>query len=209
MRRRFQWGRGGRVLALLGLAALVGYLWYVGLTEAAELATVLGGIASIAALGAPYLFPPGRKPAVPAAVQPTESAEVRPGASADGNSRRAVPPWPPLAAVSGAEAPEAPGHVARSNDRSARTPLTNTVMEFSDMEDPEFRRLVLRSMGERLGLGHAFSAPYSATARDHVAGIVDRIWEFKDPDAARRALVSTLEELRPDDGATVRLRSLI
>ncbi len=83
------------------------------------------------------------------------------------------------------------------------------VLQFADIEDPEFRRQVLQLMGDLLGLGRPFAVPYRAMARDHVIAIVDRCWAFRNPDAARRALVEALRELRPDDGATDRLQSLI
>ena len=107
--------------------------------------------------------------------------------------------------------PDHTGHVAAA---AAKTPVTKAalvavVLQFPDIEDPGFRLQVLQLMGDRLGLGAPFAAPYRPMARDHVIAIVDRCWAFKDPDAARRALIEALGELRPDDGATERLRSLI
>jgi TIR domain/Effector-associated domain 2 len=121
---------------------------------------------------------------------------------------------PPATRLSG-DTSETPDHAGRVAVTTAtKTPVTKTalvavVMEFADIEDPEFRRQVLQLMGDLLGLGRPFAAPYRAMARDHVVAIVDRCWAFKDPDAARRALVGALSELRPDDGTTDRLRSLI
>jgi hypothetical protein len=87
--------------------------------------------------------------------------------------------------------------------------LLRAVMNFADIEDPEFRRQILRSMGDYLGLGRPFSAPYRPMAVDHVAAIIDRCWDFKDPSAARCALVQALNRLRPDDGAAGGLPDLI
>jgi hypothetical protein len=82
-------------------------------------------------------------------------------------------------------------------------------MQYADIADPGFRLQVLQVMGDRLGLDAPFAVPYRAMSRDHVMAIVDRCWAFKDPDAARSALVEAMGELRPDDSATDRLRSLI
>jgi hypothetical protein len=101
------------------------------------------------------------------------------------------------------------GTAAATKTTVAKATLVAMVLQFSDIEDPEFRRQLLQSMGDHLGLGRPFAVPYRAMARDHVIAIVDRCWAFKDPDAARHALVGALSELRPDDGATDRLRSLI
>ena len=101
------------------------------------------------------------------------------------------------------------GAVAATKIPVTKTALIAVVLQFADIEDPEFRRQVLQSMGDLLELGRPFAVPYRAMARDHVIAIVDRCWAFKDPDAARRALVGAFSELRPDDGATDRLRSMI
>jgi hypothetical protein len=82
------------------------------------------------------------------------------------------------------------------------------VMAFADIEDPVFRNDVLRLMGDELSLGHPFPVPARQMARDHVIQIVSRCWDFKDPDAARRALAVALRKLRPDDGASEQLARL-
>ena len=111
--------------------------------------------------------------------------------------------------TSGAPGPAGHGTAAATKTPVTKTALVAVVLQFADIEDPEFRRQVLQLMGDLLGLGRPFAAPYRAMARDHVVAIVDRCWAFKDPDAARRALVEALSELRPDDGTTDRLQSLI
>ena len=103
-----------------------------------------------------------------------------------------------------------PGSAGHDTAAATKTTVTKTalvagVLQFADIEDPEFRRQVLQLMGDFLGLGRPFAVPYRTMARDHVVAIVDQCWAFKDPDAARRALVGALSELRPDDGATGRL----
>ncbi len=179
---------------MLALCALIGWLWSVGLTEAAELTSVFGGIAGIAALAAPYVFPPGGKPAGP----------VVAAVPAAGPSPAAAAANPGAAGFAGTPAP-----ASGVPDPSAKTSVRNALMEFDDIQDPEFRRQVLRLMGERLGLGYPFSVPYRAMARDHVIEVVDRVWDFRDPAAARSALAGALETLRPDDAATMRLKALI
>jgi hypothetical protein len=127
------------------------------------------------------------------------------------------PPLQPHAtqlSVSGDGTPGPRDAVGHGPAAATKTPVTKTaliavVSQYADIEDPEFRRQVLLLMGDLLGLGRPFAVPYRAMARDHVVAIVDRCWAFRDPAAARRALVGALSELRPDDGATDRLRSLI
>ena len=122
---------------------------------------------------------------------------------------------PPATRLSGdgtSKAPDPVGGVAATaatKTSVTKTALVAVVLQYADIEDPEFRRQVLQLMGDLLGLGRPFAVSYRPMARDHVVAIVDRCWAFKDPDAARRALVGALSELRPDDGATDRLRSLI
>jgi hypothetical protein len=200
---------GVRIIVLLAFAALIGCLWYVGLNEAAEFASILGGVAAAATLVIPYVFPPQSNPVTAVAAGAAGS-----GAGQLGIIEAELAGRIPSAGTTALPNPGGmpPGPAASENQAapaSAKAILTEAMMDFGDMEDPDFRRLVLRSMGDRLRLDHPFSAPYRAAARDHVVGIVDRIWEFKDPDAARRALAESLEYLRPDDGATVRLKSLI
>jgi hypothetical protein len=85
---------------------------------------------------------------------------------------------------------------------------TAAVMAFQDMDDPEFRRTVLRLMADRLGLAHTFETSYRPMARDHVLEIIDRCWAFKNKDAARRALADTLISLRPNERAAGELAQL-
>jgi Effector-associated domain 2 len=84
-----------------------------------------------------------------------------------------------------------------------------SVMAFADIDDPEFRRTVLRLMADWLGLGNTFETSYRPMARDHVIEIVDRCWAFKDKDAARRALADSLISLRPNDRAAGHLARLV
>jgi Effector-associated domain 2 len=127
----------------------------------------------------------------------SSSAEV----SAAGLRSNVMPPKTQLAkqVVTSAEARAAP----------SKTALVTAVMGFADIEDPDFRRLVLQQMGDNLGLGRPFPVPYQSMARDHVTAIINRCWDFRDPDAARRALVDALSALRPYDAATDHLRSVI
>lgn len=59
----------GRVVALLVVAALAGYLLAVGLSEASAIAGILGLFVAVLGLVAPYMLPPGSSSAVPAVDQ--------------------------------------------------------------------------------------------------------------------------------------------
>jgi hypothetical protein len=124
-------------------------------------------------------------------------AEARQG-SAEGVSSQAeqgtLAPVPP----SGAPHPRA----------ASKGDWVDAVMAFPDIEDPEFRRTVLRLMGDQLRLGHSFAVSYRSVARDHVIEIVGRCWDFKDPQAGRRALADALAWLRPDDKAATHLAQM-
>ena len=189
----------GRVVAVAVLAALIGYFWTVGLDKADNIAVVLTLFVAAISLAAPYLLPAsaGATPAqaaVPVAA-PSITATVNGGhfgqaRDTGGKGDKVVSD----VAASPTSAGESKAGWADKDRWIA------AVMAFTDIEDPEFRRAVLRLMGDRLELGHAFSASYRPVARDHVFEIVDRCWAFKDPpDAARRALADSLISLRPDD----------
>lgn len=215
MRQRRRWVWGGRVIALLALIGLAIYLWQVGLDRADRLASSIGLVVAVAALLAPYVVPPGT---APVADMPT--LPIAPGASPLGATAATAgqsQPTPPTASIIGHAFPSSTSSASGTLSSAApkptalvpKTVLVEAVMGFADIEDPEFRRMVLKSMGDRLGLAHPFSAPYRATALDHVISIVGRIWEFKDPVAARLALIAALSELRPDDAASARMQSLL
>jgi Effector-associated domain 2 len=91
---------------------------------------------------------------------------------------------------------------------SRRDEWVDAVMAFIDIEDPEFRRAVLRRMGDLLGLDHSFMTSYRPVARDHVVEIVARCWDFRDRNAALAALADALTTLRPDDRASDGIRHI-
>jgi hypothetical protein len=232
---RVRWG--GRILALLAIVALGAYLWRVGLTRGTEIATVLALIVAIMALVAPYLFPPqGGDKQKKVTVPPTTGSQPQSGdtrrdeaaLSATGVERA------PAAAASGtgdaaaapATAQSAAGQPASVSlpypspiaTQTAATPVggqaTKADMEdallcFSDIDQLHFRRLLLRKMGDQLGLSGPFEVAEDPRSTDHVSAIVDAIWAYRDPSRARLALVRAAERLRPQEAATVRLRELI
>ena len=117
-------------------------------------------------------------------------------------------------ASGGAEGVKMSGQAESSHTREAGTAACKdawvaAVMAFSDMEDSEFRRIVLRRMGDELNLGRAFSVPYNPLARDHVVEIVDRCWDFKDRGEALRALAEALIWLRPDNRSAGNLKRML
>jgi hypothetical protein len=57
------WVWAGRATAIAVLACLAGYLAAVGLDNADKIASALGLLVAVAALVAPYLFPPRQEPA--------------------------------------------------------------------------------------------------------------------------------------------------
>ncbi|WP_327327995.1 S1 family peptidase [Streptomyces sp. NBC_01210] len=80
---------------------------------------------------------------------------------------------------------------------------------FPDTEDPDFRRQILRLMGEELGLTTAFQVAYRSHPRDHLLEIVQRCRGYQNPQLAYRALGMAIESLRPGEGAIHGLRAVL
>ncbi|WP_329619364.1 trypsin-like peptidase domain-containing protein [Streptomyces sp. NBC_01255] len=78
-----------------------------------------------------------------------------------------------------------------------------------DAEDPDFRRQILRLMGEELGLTTAFQAAYRPHPRDHLLEIVQRCRSYRNPRLAYRALGHAVESLRPGEAAVHELRTVL
>lgn len=97
---------------------------------------------------------------------------------------------------------------APSSRQVAKADVEDALMRFSDIDDPAFRLQLLKEMGDQLNLGRPFQVAYSAMSRDHVFGIVNATWAYREPILARQALVRAAERLRPDEGATALLRRL-
>ncbi len=192
----------------MAVALLSAYLWRVGLVRASALASVLALLVAVVALVAPYLLPPnaarGDAPSAPPAL-PVPAQEAVPAKPGDNLSKVTMIGE---ARVTQAATRGTHTHMHGKGVAGHKGAWVTAIMAFADIEDPEFRRIVLRQMGDRLNLGRSFLAPYRSVARDHVVEIVDRCWEFKDPDAARNALARTLISLRPDDGAVGQLERL-
>lgn len=113
------------------------------------------------------------------------------------------------APLSGAPAPPtAPVATTGSADARCKDAWVSAVMAFSDIQDPDFRRRLLRKMGDNLHLEGPFEAMYSAMARDHVVEIVNSCWAYERSDEARRALADALTSLRPNTRAAANLRRL-
>ena len=208
MKSRSAWIWACRTVAVVAMALLVAYLWHAGLARASGIASVLTLLAAVTALAAPYLLPPdvsrGEQPSVQrASVEP--APPVVPAAPGDDLDRVALFD---RARVPEPDSQRMHAHVPAGGIAARKQTWVAAVTAFADIEDPDFRRNILRQMGDRLNLGYAFSAPYRPVARDHVAEIIDRCWEFKDRDAALGALEAALISLRPDDGAADRLRRL-
>jgi hypothetical protein len=208
MKSRSAWIWGGRIVALVAVALLAAYLWHVGLAKASGLASVLTLLVALVALVAPYLLPPAASRSDSPPVESAPPGPVQAGVSAPGDYSTRV------AVADDAQVPRTVKqgtrtHVPLAGIAARKGTWVAGVMAFADMEDPDFRRTVLRQVGDRLNLGRAFSVPYRPVARDHVVEIVDRCWEFRDPGAARNALAETLTSLRPDDSAADHLKRIL
>ncbi|MFD5626422.1 alpha/beta fold hydrolase [Streptomyces sp. NPDC127072] len=79
----------------------------------------------------------------------------------------------------------------------------------ADMDDPEFRRSVLRLMRAKLAPAHGFTVAYKSNMRDHLVEIVQHCLDHRDPDMALRAFTDGVSDLRPDDRGTALLRAAI
>jgi hypothetical protein len=210
VKSRSGWVWGGRVIALAVLILLAAYLWRVGLARASALASVFALLVAVITLLAPYLLPTSASRDDHGGLRHHETADP---ARVDAPAPRGD------AVVRSGPAGRTEVAVAGIRESVTRVPATRiaarkeiwvaAVMDFADMEDPEFRRTVLRQMGDRLNLGHSFLVPYRPVTRDHVVEIVDRCWDFRDPDQARAALTETLIFLRPDDDAADHLRRIL
>ena len=198
MRVRLSWVWCGRIIALVAVGLLGGYLWRVGLSKANALAGVLSLLVAVVALAAPYLLPPASQHD---GSLPELAGSAHPGAKTDAHLT-------PEGGARGLPLPSAAP--ARAQDpASAKESWIAAVMMFTDMQDPDFRRAILRLMGDRLGLGQPFSVPYRPLARDHVVEIVDQCWNFRNPNAALRTLAGVLVSLRPDTRAAVNLEQIL
>lgn len=209
MTGRSSWIWGGRIVAVIAVALLTVYLWHVGLSKANALAGVLSLLVAVVALVAPYLLRPGSSHSDSPPVKPQLSTSSQPGVSAvisDSLTQAGTVDGVPM---SSQESSARPPHMRDSGAAANKDSWVAAMMMFADMEDPDFRRTVLRQMGDRLNLGRPFAAPYRPMARDHVVEIVNRCWDFSDPGAARRALVGALASLRPDDRATDNLERIL
>lgn len=129
-RRGPAWIWVGRVLFAVIVAALVTYLVTVGLDKADKLASTIGAVVALLALGAPYLLPsPAPAPAQPRATHADGSGAVAVGGDSNAEvstdvrgvtSAAAAPPVGPGATASGT------GSVAigGSSDAPIRTKVT-------------------------------------------------------------------------------------
>jgi TIR domain/Effector-associated domain 2 len=126
------------------------------------------------------------------------------GTDAAVNSTHSAPTHAPPAE------PVPAGHLdGRRRSANLRDRWVVTLLEFVDIDNPEFRLQVLRLMGDELGLGHPFMASYRGMARDHVIEIVGRCWAYGNRRAALAALADALTCLRPDERPVGQLDGLL
>jgi hypothetical protein len=111
--RRLRWVWAGRVISALILAGLAVYLWRLGLDRADKVASALGLLVALAALGFPYLLPRNQGASK---IQSVKDSSVRGSVSQVRDSRvvdvapvaeGAAPP--PVTAAAGSELPKEEG----------------------------------------------------------------------------------------------------
>ncbi|MEV7770262.1 hypothetical protein [Kitasatospora sp. NPDC086791] len=83
----------------------------------------------------------------------------------------------------------------------ADTALHEFLHQVPDLDDPEFRRTVLRDLGRRLGPGTAFAVPYSPQTADHLLNLVHACRSWHEPHSALAELAASLRTLRPGTSA--------
>ncbi|MFF2043443.1 trypsin-like peptidase domain-containing protein [Kitasatospora sp. NPDC058170] len=86
--------------------------------------------------------------------------------------------------------------------------LVPLLLAIPDMDDPDFRRQVLRGAAERLGPAAPLRVAYRAQAVDHLIETVQACASHRDPAAALTAVLDTLDFLRPGLAAVDELRAL-
>ncbi|MEV1008545.1 trypsin-like peptidase domain-containing protein [Streptomyces sp. NPDC049881] len=105
---------------------------------------------------------------------------------------------PPPTAVRAAPPPYAG---PRRLTAAARLRLAQAFEAVPGMDDPEFRRRVLRDVEEELGT--TLHVPHQSETRGHVLAMVDALRAHDDPPRARQAFTDVVAVLRP--GAAARL----
>jgi hypothetical protein len=86
--------------------------------------------------------------------------------------------------------------------------LVEALEALSDMDDPDFRRRLLRIAADRLGPEAPLRVPYRAQLRDHVVEMVQVCRGHRDAAAALASLAHAARLLRPGESATERLWQL-
>ncbi|MFB8284162.1 trypsin-like peptidase domain-containing protein [Kitasatospora purpeofusca] len=123
----------------------------------------------------------------------------------------------PLGALADVLAPDDPLRARLSGqavvDPGPRLPsardLVPVLLRVRDMDDPDFRRSVVRTAGDLLGDPGPLHVAYRAHAGDHVLELVQACLQHRDPAAALEAVVGALGLLRPGLAAVEELRLLV
>ncbi|MEU1420623.1 hypothetical protein [Kitasatospora sp. NPDC005751] len=77
-----------------------------------------------------------------------------------------------------------------------------------DLDDPDFRRQVLRAAGEQLGPSEPLRVAHRSQAVDHLMELVQACASHRDPATALAAVLDALDFLRPGLAAVDELRTL-
>lgn len=119
----------------------------------------------------------------------------------------------PLSALAAVLPADDPLH-ARLGGRAQPRPLPTArellpvLLRVRGMDDPDFRRLVVRTAEEDLAAVGPLHVASSAQATDHLLGLVQACLRHRDPAAALAAVTQALELLRLGDAAVDELRAL-
>jgi len=123
-RRSRRWIWAGRVVFGVLVAGLVGYLVVAGLEKADKVASGVGAVLALMALGAPYLLPPqgGAPMRDPDRVEDTGTAKATGGGQANAGLQTAGGDRPAQVTRSGDATADGPGSVANTGIQRDRRP---------------------------------------------------------------------------------------
>ncbi len=112
----------GRVAFGVIVAVLVGYIVVVGLDRADKVASTIGAIVALIALGTPYLLPPtgGASMPDPDRVEDSGNANARSGGQANTGVQGRCDDWPVRVTRSGDATADGPGSVANTGVQRER-----------------------------------------------------------------------------------------
>ncbi|MFG3054130.1 hypothetical protein ACGFZP_24675 [Kitasatospora sp. NPDC048239] len=139
--------------------------------------------------------------------RPAEEPQPNPMARHADTARHATPA-DPAGPAPGATAARPAMSTRRATALPGARELVPLLLTIPDMDDPDFRRQVLRGAAERLGSSAPLRVAFRAQAIDHLIETVQACTSHRDPAAALAAVLDTLDFLRPGLAAVDELRTL-